>query len=111
SFLQDLDYTGNGGCLLTYGNINTINILISLLDFCIYSNGGLSCFTATFNQFPLPFSYWDKEVNSCDSCLQWLIYFPTHNDTRGGTLYPSIGVRCTSPLIINVITQRIYIPS
>ena len=65
---------GNCGTLLTYGYIDTDNILALLVDDRIGGDGSFTCLTVTDDKLTLSASDGDHGVDSFDTCLKRLKY-------------------------------------
>src|SRR5690606_39531846 len=66
------------------------------------------CLTVTDNQLTLTTSNWDHRVNRFDTCLQWLRYRLTVDNTRRFTLDRHfVGFTCYRSFTINRLTQCI----
>ena len=89
--LEGLDELGNGGSLLTNGDVDAVKLLglvVSivpslLVQHSIESNGGLSSLTITNNQFTLSTSNRNHGVHTFDTSLHRFVDRLTWNNSRG----------------------------
>ena len=103
-----LNYGSDGRSLLTDRNVDTEHICISLVDYRIDCDSGLTCLSVANDKLTLTASYRDHRVDSLDTCLERGIYRLSCDDTGCYSFYGAVFVRNDRSLAVDRFAESVY---
>jgi hypothetical protein len=114
--LEGLDKLGNGGSLLTDGDVDAVKLLLLvgtlvpplLVEHSVEGNGGLSGLTVTDNQLTLTTSDGNHGIDGLEASLDGLVDGLTGQDTGGLELSTAALGGLEGTLSIDGVTESVY---